>query len=123
MTVMPWRCASRGERRRTRAPVAQHLAGVRRERAAEDAPERRLPGAVLADQRVDGARGDLDGDVARARPCRRSAWTRRGRPRAGVIAPRPAHAYPAQLPAHCGLKSARFVLRQHDADRRLRRVV
>ena len=61
MSAMPWRIASRGERKRHGLAVAEDLAGVGRDRAGDDLAERRLARAVLADERVDLAGGDGHG--------------------------------------------------------------
>ena len=44
--------------------LQQHFAGVRREHAGEDVHERRLAGAVLAEQRVDLAALEVEIDAA-----------------------------------------------------------
>ena len=46
-----------------RCPVEEHPASVRGQRAGDDPAERRLAGAVLADDRVNGAARDRERDV------------------------------------------------------------
>ena len=75
--------ACAGPWRTRRLPVQHDLAGVRLVDPREDLDQRALAGAVLADERVDLAGPELEGDVRRAPASRRSAWrrrsTRRGR--------------------------------------------
>ena len=59
----PAAIASAGECRVTWLPVDLDRAGVRRLHAVEDLHQRRLAGAVLPDDRVDGAAPDVDVDV------------------------------------------------------------
>ncbi len=61
--AMPASSASRGERNATGSPSTSELAVVRLDGAADDLAERRLAGAVLADERVDLAGRDRDADI------------------------------------------------------------
>ena len=60
-------CASRGLRKRDRPAVDQDLALARPVHAGEDLDQRRLAGAVVAEQAMHLAGIDLDVDVAAAR--------------------------------------------------------
>ena len=64
-TATPWRTASAVEPKRT-SPVEAHRAGVGGERAGDDLHERRLAGAVLAQQGVHGAGADREVRAASA---------------------------------------------------------
>ena len=71
---MPWRAASRTERKLTGFAIEQDAAGGRLLDAGNDLHQRRLAGAVFADQHVDRAGADaeidlVEGDGARDRPC------------------------------------------------------
>ena len=61
--AMPRSSAWRGEPNATGRPPQDQVALVLREDAGDDLAQRRLAGAVLADERVDGAGPDLDRDV------------------------------------------------------------
>ena len=63
-STMPRRSASTGPFSSTGAPSSLIDAAARREMAAEDLHQRRLAGAVLADDRVDLAGADADRHVA-----------------------------------------------------------
>ena len=61
---MPCSIASRGLRRRERLALPAHLAAIGLDESGEDLQQRRLAGAVLADQRVRLALGDVEADAA-----------------------------------------------------------
>ena len=61
--AIPGASASRGDRNETGRPRGRAVALVRREDAGDDLAERRLAGAVLADEGVDRCRPDGDRDV------------------------------------------------------------
>ena len=63
IVATPAACAARGSAKRTGA-VDQHLAGVRLDHAREHVHQRRLAGAVLAEQRMDLAAVEIEVDAA-----------------------------------------------------------
>ena len=66
MVAMPAACAARGSAKRTGCAVEQHFASVGREDAGEDVHQRRLAGAVLAEQRVNLAALEVEIDAAQS---------------------------------------------------------
>ena len=90
---MPASIASRGDRNDDRPAVDADLALVRPVEAGEDVHERALAGAVLAEQRVDLARPQVEVDVVVGEDARealddpgrleRGRASSRGRPRRG----------------------------------------
>ena len=73
MVTMPSSCASCGMRQRDRLAGELDGAAIRRLGAGEDLEQRRLAGAVLAEQRVDLSGSDLEVDVLERLDARESS--------------------------------------------------